>query len=160
MPCFRMSISVKKNKNVKNEKVVDLPSPPNAISHRTPYRGASRNAAGEYNVNVPLPDTTVAQGHEVRHQDTNDSVHTAAAHAGDSPRDTQLDDVARQSAAQTAEAEDAVREEQTLLAAEDIGQPAIQRLEGRQRQEIRRRDPACAVERVEIAAHPAVRRYG
>lgn len=53
-------------------------------------------------------------------------IHTAAAaNPRDSPGDTELDDVAREPAAETAEPEDGVGEQETRLAAEDVAQLSV-----------------------------------
>ncbi len=89
-------------------------------------------------------------------QEPRESLTAATAGSLDSPRHAQLDNVPREPAAQAPEAEDGIRKQETRLAAEYVAQLAVQRLERRQRQEVRRGDPAGAVQRPQLAAYLAV----
>lgn len=59
-------------------------------------------------------------------------------------------DILRETAAQTPNPKDSIREQQTSLPAKDIAQFAIQRLERRESQKIRRSYPTSQVEGLEI----------
>lgn len=65
-------------------------------------------------------------------------------------------DILRKTAEQTAGPEDGVREKQACFPAEDITQPAVQRLERSQSQKIRSRNPAGQIEGLKITSDLAI----
>ncbi|GJC95212.1 hypothetical protein ColKHC_04038 [Colletotrichum higginsianum] len=108
------------------------PAPADRVGEQAAERGAGGGAGGEDNVEVALPDAALAQGHDVAEEDGDDAVHAAAADAGDGAGDAELGEGAGEAAAQGAEGEDDVGEEEALLAAEDVAQLAVERLEAGQ----------------------------
>lgn len=112
------------------------PSPPDRISQKPAQRCASRRPRRKDDVDVTLPHPSIPQRHDIRDEDGHDAVHAAAADAGDGAGDAQLHHVAREAAAQAAQAEDGVREEEALLAAEDVAELAVEGLEAREGEEV------------------------
>ncbi|TKW50072.1 hypothetical protein CTA1_6171 [Colletotrichum tanaceti] len=108
------------------------PAPADRVGEQAAERGAGGGAGGEDDVEVALPDAALAQGHDVAEEDGDHAVHAAAADAGDGPGDAELREGAGEAAAQGAEGEDDIGEEKALLAAEDVAQLAVERLEAGQ----------------------------
>ena len=155
----------------------DVPPPANGIRQDATERRPRRRARGEDDVDVALPDAALAQGHNIRHEDGDDGRHAAAADARDAARHAQLHHGLGEAAAETTEAKDGIGKEQTLLAAEDVAELAVERLAAGEGEKVPTRiesvvlseemrvgpgrgvrggDPAHAVEGVEVIAHLGV----
>lgn len=164
----------------------NAPSPAQRVGDQTADRGADRRPGTEDDVQIALPEAAVTQGDEIGQQDGGDGVDAAAADAGNGSRGDELRDVAAQATAQRPEAKKDIGKEEALLSAKDVAQLAVQRLTARQSEEVaaaivlararrrlrlgevgrvvilcleecsRRRDPAGAVQGVQVAAHAGI----
>lgn len=108
--------------------VINLPSPAHGLGEKATQRSTGSSSGAKNDVHVPLPDATIPQRDDIRQQDGDNGVHATATDAGNSSRDDQLPYVASKTTTETAEGEDDIGKEKTLLAAKDVTQFAIQRL--------------------------------
>lgn len=114
----------------------DLPSPSERFCHQATHRCSRGGSSSENDVQITLPDSTVAQWHNVRQQNGSDSVDAAATYASDRSGYDELPDILRQPTSQDTHSKDDIGEEETLLSAEYVAQLAIQWLTARQGQKV------------------------
>ena len=116
----------------------DLPSPSYRIRQQSAQWCTARRTKCVDDIEIPLPLPSFPQRNDVAQQDTHHRRHAASANTSKSPRSNQLSHIPRQTAEEASDAENGVGAQESHLAAEDVTQLAIQRLEGGKGEEVPR----------------------
>lgn len=114
----------------------ERPPPPNRIHQHAPQGWPRGGAERVDDVDVALELAALPQRHRVREEDADDRVHAAAADAGEGAGEDEVRHRGREAAPEAAEAEDDVGEEEAGFAGEDVGELAVEGLEGGEGEEV------------------------
>lgn len=112
------------------------PSPSKRISKKTSQGPSRRRPSSIHHVDVALPDTALLQRHNIRKENRHDGAHASATDSGDRSGEAELRHALSEAASQTADAEDGVCKQEACLAAKDVAELAVERLEACQGEEV------------------------
>lgn len=133
-------------------RLTETPPPCHLLGKHPSKDGANRVGNRDYSASEPLKFASVLQRDDIRYNNHRQSKNTTTSEALDSAEDDELDHRLGESARQRAEQEDGETAEEDDLAPENVGQAAIDWLQGRRGEHVCRADPSSDAGLVEDSA--------